>query len=556
MLKKLFNYIFPIILVFGFIFWAIKPLLQPGFFPMHDDTQVARVIEMGKSLGDGQFPVRWVSDLGYGYGYPIFNFYGPLPYYIGGFLYLIGIDALLATKMMILIGMLIATFTAYLLGNRIFGRLGGILMAVLFTYVPYHAVDIFVRGAIGEFWALAFLPLLLWSVIGVSQKDHKSIYIGGFAMAAVIISHTILGYLTVGIYIGGLIIYGLFSWLKIIKMPDSYPLVKILILGLTLSAFFWIPALFEKQYTSLVNMTWDKTDYRDHFVCPAQLWNSLWGFGGSTAGCLDGMSFKLGKIYILTSFVALVIFIIKRRTINNFFYLPMMIGSILSVTSGFMVLKLSQPIWNIIPNAQYIQYPWRFLSFMTLGLAMMSGFILVIFTNKAVRLLITASILFIVIFYNAKLFIPQFSYLRSSSDFASNTELKWRVSKISDEYLPLQLKRPKNSSGIINSVFPYNPDLSVSPEFVSSNYLKFPVDSKKNLSVTLNQAYFPGWKYWVNNDEVKPKIINGLPQIKIPAGYSVIQIYFTNTPIRTFSNIISMLAIGYILYIYGKKTIS
>ncbi|MBI2034661.1 MAG: hypothetical protein HYT11_02915, partial [Candidatus Levybacteria bacterium] len=81
-------------------FFSIRPLLVSGFFPMHDDTQVARVYEMWKALRDGMFPVRWVPDLGYGYGYPIFNFYAPLAYYAGAFFIFLGVDALTATKFM------------------------------------------------------------------------------------------------------------------------------------------------------------------------------------------------------------------------------------------------------------------------------------------------------------------------------------------------------------------------------------------------------------------------------------------------------------------------
>ena len=80
-----------LIIVVILSFFMIKPLWVNGYFPMHDDTQVARVVEMGRALRAGQFPVRWVSDLGYGYGYPIYNFYGPLPYYAGGALQAMGV---------------------------------------------------------------------------------------------------------------------------------------------------------------------------------------------------------------------------------------------------------------------------------------------------------------------------------------------------------------------------------------------------------------------------------------------------------------------------------
>ena len=87
---------------------AIRGFLSPGLFPIHDETQVERVYQMSEALKDGQFPVRWVEDLGYGYGYPIFNFYAPLAYYFGGFLTLIGFNALVAAKLMMIFGILLS----------------------------------------------------------------------------------------------------------------------------------------------------------------------------------------------------------------------------------------------------------------------------------------------------------------------------------------------------------------------------------------------------------------------------------------------------------------
>src|SRR3989344_7432143 len=95
--------------------FSILPLFSPGFFPMHDDTQVARVFEMAKSLSHGMFPVRWVEDLGYGFGYPIFNFYSVLPYYVGGILTNIGIEALSATKIVFILALIGAGVSMFFL---------------------------------------------------------------------------------------------------------------------------------------------------------------------------------------------------------------------------------------------------------------------------------------------------------------------------------------------------------------------------------------------------------------------------------------------------------
>src|SRR5436190_17217980 len=100
------NYIkklFPFIILFILSYFAIKPFFIPGFFPIHDDTQVARVFEMSTALKDGMIPVRWSKDLGYGFGYPIFNYYDPLAYYIGGTVNALGVDSLTSVKILMII---------------------------------------------------------------------------------------------------------------------------------------------------------------------------------------------------------------------------------------------------------------------------------------------------------------------------------------------------------------------------------------------------------------------------------------------------------------------
>ena len=124
---KIVKNIFPIFIVLMLSFFSVKHLLMPGFFPIHDDTQVARVYEMGKALSDGMFPVRWVSDLGYGYGYPIFNFYAPLAYYVGGFFNVLGFDALVSTKIMMIIGIILSGVFMYLLARELWGEIGALI---------------------------------------------------------------------------------------------------------------------------------------------------------------------------------------------------------------------------------------------------------------------------------------------------------------------------------------------------------------------------------------------------------------------------------------------
>ena len=197
--KKQWGFIIVIILSI----FSILPFFHAGFFPVHDDTQVTRIFEMGKSLGDGMFPVRWVSNLGYGYGYPIFNFYSPLPYYIGGFLSLIGFDSLLATKITFVLALLLSGIFMYYLSREFFGKFPAIVSSAVYLYFPYHAVNTYVRGDLDELYAYIFLPLVflgLYKIFYIQEKKYfdRNFYwliLSGISVSLVVVSHNLSSFM-------------------------------------------------------------------------------------------------------------------------------------------------------------------------------------------------------------------------------------------------------------------------------------------------------------------------------------------------------------------------
>ena len=166
-------------------------LLRPGiYWNMHDDMQIIRQLEMDKCIHDGQIPCRWTPDLGYGYGYPLFNFYPPLPYIIGQVFRTLTFSYVATVKLTAIFQIVLASVFMFILANSIFGPLGAILSAALYTYAPYHAVNIYVRGAMNEAWASVFFPL----VFHASKQwftTKRTIYLPIFAIsyAGIFLSH-------------------------------------------------------------------------------------------------------------------------------------------------------------------------------------------------------------------------------------------------------------------------------------------------------------------------------------------------------------------------------
>ena len=424
------------------------------------------------ALRGGQFPVRWVPDLGYGYGYPIFNFYNPLPYYFGAGFMFTGFNVLTATKLMYVFPVFLSGITMFIFSKIFLSDIASLLAGIIYVYAPYHAVQIYVRGAVGEYWAYAVLPLVFYALW------KKKIILGALSLAALILSHNLTSFMSIPFILLFFFfqIIGIFTSKKTRNIKSSiihYSLSIILALGL--SAFFWLPSIFESGKTGVDQMVFEKFDPPSkHVAYPLQLWSGVWGYGGSSSGIDDGLSFQVGKIHLIGSFIAMVIWLygyMVKKTLShpNNLTIFAIIGLFFSL---FMMLPPSRPIWDSFPVLAYIQFPWRFLTFASLFSSLLATWTISavfsdgpdFFKKKIVgtpeprsRALAThgrrpweqASVLlglsFLIIIYSLRFFQPKFKFPVIPAELISREKLVWDYSKISDEYLPKGFVPPVNA---------------------------------------------------------------------------------------------------------------
>lgn len=568
----------PFLLIILLSYFAIRPLLVSGFFPIHDNTQVERVFEMSKSLRDGMFPVRWVSDLGYGYGYPIFNFYAPLAYYVGGFLVLSGFNALTATKIMMGVGILFSGLFMYLFAKEFWGKLGGLVSAFLYLYAPYHAIDIYIRGDVAEFWAYAFIPFVFYAIFkSAVEKKWRYVLLGAMGFSGIILSHNLTALMATPFLFLFLITT---IFIKDKNKDSLLYLFGPLALGVLLTAFYWLPVFFEMWYTNIFSQIGGGADFRDHFVCLNQLWSSPWGFGGSTKGCIDGISFKIGKLHLLIGAISFILFSIslfvkkigkpneKQRKVFGFF----IFGFIISV---FLMLESSRSIWELMPPMAFFQFPWRFLLTTVFSLSFISGFSVWFLQKnlktKNLQYTVFGIIIFLVLIINYKLFNPQFVSSQKSADFTNINHIKWETSKISDEYMPKDYKKPEFKNEIVTSRFSEQRNVKLVKFNEKTQEINAVFDASESASVNVNIAYFPGWKVFVNGLEYKrvwKGIFDGEKNhfeitdkgftVPLPAGKDNLRLVFVQTPIETLGNLLSLsgvfiLILGIIYFKAAKK---
>ncbi len=513
---------------------------------MHDDQQVVRLQQLDKSLRAGQFPVRWVEDLGFGYGYPLFNFYPPLVYYLGELGVFSGLGYINSIKVVWFVALAGSGLAMYFLGKEFFGKVGGFVSVAFYLYAPYHAVDAYVRGALAELFSFVWLPLiLLFSYKTVKTGRIKYALFAGLLLGLLMVTHNLIFLPFAGIlavwYLLIMVIHG-----KREKTGAHiiHGLLMILV-AFGLTAFFWLPSLVEKKFT-LVDQLLIKNlaSYKIHFVCPAQLWYSQWGFGGSVAGCADGVSFALGKVYFLAIISGFLISLMKKSAAG-------LVSFVLLLFSLFMTLPYSQFIWDLIPPLWYLQFPWRFLEFAALFSALLAGSVWLIIPRR-LQIIAALGIIALLIFVDGKYFRPQ-QYLANATDAqqTSDERIKWDISSSSFEYLPAGIATKFNDLGVLwvdinkyqisNIKYLISNGTVVERRFNPDNFY-LAGNFKENSELRVNVTNFPGWRVFVDGKETKFRDDNKykLITVDVPAGNHNVSGQFTNTLVRTIGNLVSV----------------
>lgn len=538
-----------LLLVVVLSFFSFKSLLRPGYFPMHDDMQAMRVLQMDKCLKDGQIPCRWVPDMGYGYGYPQFLYYSPLPYYVMEGFHLAGLSVLDSVKAGFALSFILSGLTMFVLGKSLWGELGGLVSAVFYIYAPYRASDAYSRGAVGEFWALVFLPLIFWAILELVRKAKtKYLFFLALSYAGLLITHNI----TTMAFTPVAAAWGLF----LVFYYKKWRLLPQLILGglwgIGLAAFFILPVIFERNYVHVETMIMGYFNYLAHFVSLPQLFLSpFWGFGSSELGPYDDLSFTLGIFHWLAALAAFVLSFVYRQKeklwgISAFLFLVFLVSS-------FMTHQKSVFIWNSLPFLAYFQFPWRFLVVATFAVSALAGLLAALAgkTKKLVAFFLVVGVIFLNAFY----FNPSRWYnLTDSEKFSGELWEKQLTISIFD-YLPKSAETPPDSKA------PESPlVLEGRAEIVDyqkgSDWQRAKVQVTKEAVLRFPLYYFPGFKAWIDGQQTTIDSQNklGLITISVPSGEHEIYVKLKRTWPRKIGDIVSalsLIALGGV-YVYAR----
>ena len=388
------RYAVPLVLA-GIALLASLPLFSNYLYFGHDlDYHLQRITAMAAELSYGQFPVRLTTDSLNGYGYANPLCYCELFLTLPALLYNAWLPLRTCYQVYIFaVTLATAAIAYYSFGTITASRKLGLLGAGLYTLSCYRMVCIYVRAAVGEYTAIAFLPLILAGLYNIytTEKPRFAQWAPmAFGMAALVQCHLLSCELIALL----LVVFCLLRLRETLRPARLLAWLKAALLALALSAWYFFPFLISTREINLMvnGPLIGKIQGQGTYL--VQLFSPFGcGYGGTADGTSSDMTLTLG-LPLAAGFMLVIYCLLRRERWRQQETLRRM-----QTAFGFAMLTLVLSLrvfpWDGVQNwlgraagkmAGMFQYPWRFLSLATVLLCLAVLLAVQLLQEKNVRL--------------------------------------------------------------------------------------------------------------------------------------------------------------------------
>lgn len=539
-----------LLLLSFFIFLLIKPMrANEGMWRIFDDVHIARSEALLTELHAGQFPVRMLQSFGNGGGYPLFNYYSPLTYYVSAGLIQLGIHPLNSVKLVFQGAYVLLTIGmyAYLRVGLQLSRKSALVGAIAAISSAYFNYDAYTRGALAELLGFAMLPWVLgFFELLLKNKKWYSLLGAAATLSIVFLFHAITGIIAV------LLLTVIVGVRAVVNKKNAlqYILATTKLFAVTglLSAWYLLPVLLEKGYVRYSVVDFVKTGYKDAAISMQE----LLGFTSINPE-IKPITLGLGISLLLVLCMGL---LIKKYLKNNgksdsFFveHERVLSYGVSVLVTLFLLSPASWFLWEHSSILQTMQFPYRFLSFLT---CISIAFILTTSTqtlSKIYRGLLLLALLGAS--YQTQYFAQPSGYYFSDRFAAEDlcTTTTWQ-----QEYLPIDTKECIIKDSMPLAVGSEGLETTVS----SSEQGKIEVKTNGLAgTIMFTKYYFPGWKVFTDSTELHafPTSEHGLLTVEVPEGIHTIKAEYGKTTVQLVSEWISLVTIAVLTLYATRKTL-
>ena len=544
---------------------AAQPFLS-GQVSQRGDTllHLQRVAQLDALIRQGVLYSRWSPDLALGFGYPLFNYYAPLSYYLAELPVLLGFPHTAALALAFTLLFVVAAAGMYLWCRALFGARAGLIAAAAYVLSPYVLANATGRGALAEQFALALLPGLMWAAHRFANKHAHSAWILIAFLCALLLGHNVSTLIFLPIVAVFLLIWQVVAqgfrpgrrWLKIIS---------IFAISFGLTAFFWLPAFAERNLVYIERTTQPEwADVQNNFVALKDI--LAWPRVTDPRLIVISFSPGLSPIILLALALLLALAMMQMRQ-RNFREDRQWWLNGLALCGGLIVCvwlstPLSRAVWDALPLVGYIQFPSRLFGPASLLAAALTGavFSRVLHSFGSTHVQMGGTVLLLLVlaglaFHRQVLAAPLSANTSFSpqqmAEFEARTSLFGSTS--GQEYTP---RTVLTTPGFAQSRWQFQNDLieriglpvGTTIDIVDRRPLSLHafIQATAPMTLTARMFAFPGWQAALDGRPIVivPTQPHGLISLGLPTGAHDLQVWFGTTPLRRLAETISALCLA------------
>ena len=333
---------------------AVVPVLVFGVPSNRDLSNHFRfALPFYDAIAGGNFYPGWLAESNGGYGDPSFRFYPPALYYLLSLFRFVTGEWYVATLLMVVFVAVAGGLGIYFWARTLLPSSQAMWVGLFYALAPYHLNQLYQATMLAEWAGAAVLPFVFAFLERVCARGRRR-DVAGLAgcYALLVLTHlplTVIGSI-------GLVVYALVRAEARRRLQTLAKLAGAAALGLCASSIYWITMISELHWIGINSIDHDASvDYRNNFLL-------------STFSPDNMNVWWMNILLLMTLLLAAPIPLLLRRAIGGD---QRSLRAVVALTSLglFMTLPLSRPLWSLLPSLQQTQFPWRWLTIVSLGIA-------------------------------------------------------------------------------------------------------------------------------------------------------------------------------------------